>query len=371
VILADVDPGTRAVLERFGFDERRFAELQERVASGALSRESNVVRGTVTPVAAGDVSELPQPGTRGHDEAYEIGIEAVREGRVAHLVLAGGMATRFGGVVKAVVPALDGSSFLEITLGETARLGRELGVSVPVVLMTSFATDEVVRAHVAERGLGAPLVFNQFVAPRLEPDGTLFRGGDGKVSLYGPGHGDLVEALRTSGALDRLERSGVRQLVVANVDNLAARIDPAVVGMHLLAGRSLTLEVARAEGDVGGVPARVDGAPTMLEGPRVPAGFDAAAVGLVNTNTGIIDLDVLRAEHELGWLYVERQAEGRSAVQLERLYHELSVHVPANFLTVPRGGRSGRFLPVKTPDDLARVEADLRAVLALSTVAAG
>jgi UTP--glucose-1-phosphate uridylyltransferase len=368
-MLADVDPGTRAVLDRFGFDERRFAELQERVASGVLSRESNVVRGTVTPVVAGDVSQLPQRGTTAHDEAFAVGIEAVEKGRVAQLVLAGGMATRFGGVVKAVVPALDGRSFLEVTLGETARLGHELGVSVPVVLMTSFATDEVVRVHVAERGLGAPLVFNQFVAPRLEPDGTLFRGSDGRVSLYGPGHGDLVEALRTSGTLDRLERSGVRQLVVANVDNLGARIDPAVVGMHLLAGRPLTLEVARAEGDVGGVPARVDGTPTMLEGPRVPADFDAVAVGLVNTNTGIIDLDVLRAEHELGWLYVERQVEGRSAVQLERLYHELSVHVPANFLTVPRGGPSGRFLPVKTPEDLVRVEGDLRAVLRASTAA--
>ena len=40
--------------------------------------------------------------------------------------------------------------------------------------MTSFATDEAVRAHVAERQLGEPLFFTQTAAPRLRPDGSLF-----------------------------------------------------------------------------------------------------------------------------------------------------------------------------------------------------
>ena len=41
------------------------------------------------------------------------------------------MATRFGGVVKGVVEALDGHSFLSWKLGETARLGEALGVESP------------------------------------------------------------------------------------------------------------------------------------------------------------------------------------------------------------------------------------------------
>ena len=39
------------------------------------------------------------------------------------VVLAGGMATRFGGGVKAVAEAIDGRSFLEVKLGETAAAG--------------------------------------------------------------------------------------------------------------------------------------------------------------------------------------------------------------------------------------------------------
>jgi UTP--glucose-1-phosphate uridylyltransferase len=368
VSVDEIDSESRGVLERFGFDDSRFAALRRRIAVGDLNAASNVIDGDVEPIQQVDLTLLPEEGSAGADDGYVIGLDALRAGQVAHLVLAGGMATRFGGVVKAVVEALDGRSFLEITLDETARVGQAVGRPVPTVLMTSFATDEVIRAFIAERGLDEPLVFNQFVAPRLEPSGELFYGADGKVSLYGPGHGDLVEAIRTSGTVAELRRRGVRYVVIANVDNLGARIDPGVIGAHILAGRPLTLEVAPARGDVGGLPARVDGTLMMIEGPRLPSDFDVGATGLLNTNTGIVDLEVLAGEHDLTWLYVERQVDGRSAVQLERLYHELSARLPTTFLVVPRGGPYGRFLPVKSPPDLVSVQEDLRRLLARPTV---
>ena len=186
------------------------------------------------------------------------------------VVLAGGMATRFGGGVKAVAEAIDGRSFLEVKLGETARLGEALGVEIPVAVMTSFATDEVVRAHVAEKGLGDPLWFCQTAAPRVRPDGSVFLEEDGKASLYGPGHGDVLSTIRSSGTLAELQRRGVRTIVVSNVDNLGARLDPVVVGMHALAGTPLTVEVVAKGDDTGGAPARVDGHPQLLEAMRFP-----------------------------------------------------------------------------------------------------
>ena len=85
------------------------------------------------------------------------------------------MATRFGGVVKAVLPAVDSRSFLEAKFVQTATLERTLGVAIPIALMTSFATDEAIREHVRRRRLGSPLVFNQFVSLRLDPSGELFQ----------------------------------------------------------------------------------------------------------------------------------------------------------------------------------------------------
>jgi UTP--glucose-1-phosphate uridylyltransferase len=361
--MIDVDRETAVVLERFGFDEPLFETLRARVASGELSPESNLIRGSIEPPREDEITRLPAAGDPEYETTREAGLDALRRGEVAQVVLAGGMATRFGGVVKAVLVAVDGMSFLEAKLVQTSALERELGVTVPVALMTSFATDAAIREHVAERGLGEPLVFNQFVSVRLDASGDLFRDGEGKASLYAPGHGDLFSALRGSGTIGVLRDRGVRVVTVSNVDNLGARVDPMVVGAHVVSGRPLTCEVARKEGDMGGAPVRVDGRLQLVEGPRFPESFDQDLVPVFNTNTALFDLDALDAEYELTWLYVLKDVEGRRAVQLERLYHEVSAFVPTQYLEVPRRGPRGRFLPIKTPADLERAEHDLRVLV--------
>jgi UTP--glucose-1-phosphate uridylyltransferase len=358
--MIDVDRETAVILERFGFDEALFETLRARVASGELSLESNLIRGALEPPGDDDVARLPAPGDPEYDFTREAGLDVLRRGEVAQVVLAGGMATRFGGVVKAILTAVDGLSFLEAKLVQTGALERELGVAVPVALMTSFATDMEIREHVAERRLGEPLVFNQFVSLRLEASGELFRDAEGDPSLYAPGHGDLFPALRRSGMLDALRDRGVRLVTVSNVDNLGARVDPVVVGAHVRSGKLLTCEVARKEGDLGGAPVRVDGRLQLVEGPRFPPGFDQELVPVFNTNTATFHIDALDAAYDLSWLYVLKDVDGRPAVQLERLYHEVSAFVETQYLEVPRRGPRGRFLPIKTPADLEGAQDDLR-----------
>jgi UTP--glucose-1-phosphate uridylyltransferase len=162
----------------------------------------------------------------------------------------------------------------------------------------------------------------------------------------------------------------VRYLMLSNVDNLGARVDPAVVGMHLLGGRPMTLEVAAKEpGDAGGAPALVDGRLIHVEGPRFPPDFDQDRIRVFNCNSFIFDLDALDQEYALPWLYVEKEADGRRAVQLERLVNELTYFLDAQFLEVPRTGPRGRFFPIKAPSDLASSRPALRAMLATPLVA--
>jgi UTP--glucose-1-phosphate uridylyltransferase len=357
--LDEVDSATREILERFGFDAERFDILRGRVASGELTPVSNVLRGRIEPPEPGDVIPLPVAGDRGYEEAHAAGAAALRSGRIAHVVLAGGMATRFGGVVKAVVDVFPGRSFLDLALSATAALERSLGARIPTCVMSSFATDEVLREHVRGLPVPVPHVFPQLVSLRLEPDGSLFHDDDGQPSLYGPGHGDLFDALRLSGTLADLREAGVEHILVANVDNLGARVDPVVAGMHLLAARPYTAEVAQKEGDSGGAPARVDGVLRLVEGPCFPPDYDQEQLPVFNTNTGLIRLDAIAEPVELSWLVVRKQVDGRRAIQLERLYHELSALVPTTFLQVPRGGPQGRFFPVKEPADLERVRTEL------------
>jgi len=365
-VLDRVRPDLRALLGRYGFDPEQFETLRARVAVGTLSPETNIARGEVTPPRNEDLTRLPEPDAPAWAAARDAGLDAIRAGKVGQVVLAGGMATRFGGVVKGAVEALDGRSFLDWKLAETAELAERLDASIPVALMTSFATDEETHVHLSALNLPEPLWFSQFVSLRLTPEGDLFEEDDGSPSLYGPGHGDLLEALRASGTLARLRRAGVTLVCVSNVDNLGARIDPVVVGAHLLAGRRVTAEVATKEGDMGGAPARVDGRMMLLETTRFPPDFDHDSIPVFNTNTALIDVEALEQAYELTWLYVEKEVGGRKAVQLERLYHEITAFVPTTYLVVPRSGPRGRFFPIKTPDDLDESRERLRAMLSTS-----
>jgi UTP--glucose-1-phosphate uridylyltransferase len=362
MMLDELDAGTQALLDRYGFDATAFEELRGRVASGELSQASNVARGVVEPPEEDALVRLPEPGSTEWAELREAGLDAIRSGRVAQAVLAGGMATRFGGVVKGAVEALDGRSFLSWKLGETAALGAALGAEVPVVLMTSFQTDDETRAHVATLGVPEPLWFTQSVSLRLTEDGALFREA-GRPSPYAPGHGDLVSGIRTSGVLELLRRRGAEHVAVSNVDNLGARLDPVVVGAHVAAARPLSVEVAAKEGDLGGAPARVDGRLGLLEGPQFPPEFDQGRIRVFNTNSATVALDALVRDFELPWLHVLKQVDGRTAVQLERLYHQISWQLETTFLEVPRSGAHGRFFPIKEPEDLERSRGALRELL--------
>jgi len=323
------------ILDRYGFDERLFEELRARVASGELSPEANLVRGDLEPLQDEDLANLP-------DEA-----EPDFDG-VAVAVLNGGMATRFGGAVKGLVEAVDGVSFLEWKLRDAERAG------VPVVLMNSFATDEETREHLGDRD--DLIVFVQSVLLRLDPDGNVFPG----PSPYSPGHGDFA----VFAPVEQLRAAGIRTLMLSNVDNLGARPDPRVLAAHRAAGNALTVEVAAAEGDPGGAPVRVDGRPQIVEGFRFPPGFDPHALPVFNTNSLVIEVEALAERHPLTWFYVEKEVDGRRAVQLERLVNELSAFVPTTFLLVPRHGPRSRFVPVKTPEDLERSRPLLRELLA-------
>jgi UTP--glucose-1-phosphate uridylyltransferase len=269
---------------------------------------------------------------------------------VAAAVLNGGMATRFGGVVKGLVEAVDGASFLEWKLRDAEAAG------VPVVLMNSSATDEPTREFL--RGREDVITFTQSVSLRLNPDGTLFPG----PSPYSPGHGDFVEFA----PVDELRARGVRTLMLSNVDNLGARVDPRVLAAHRAGGNPLTVEVAPSEGDPGGAPVRVDGRPMVVESFRFPPEFDPSALPVFNTNNLVLDLEILGSRYPLTWLYVEKDVDGRTAVQLERLVSELSAFVPTTYVLVPREGPRSRFAPVKTPKDLEAARSLLRKLVATS-----
>jgi UTP--glucose-1-phosphate uridylyltransferase len=337
-------------IEGLALDRERLEGFADALARGVLGPEQNRVDGDPEPADREHVDQLEGFAAEERARYRETGEAALARGEVACCVLNGGMATRFGGAVKGIIEALDGRSFLELKLRQAQSSG-----PAPFVVMNSFATHRATGDFLASRGLtGEVHPFLQSVSLRLTPEGGLFRGDDGALSLYAPGHGDFPDAIRRSGTLDWLEERGVRTLMLSNVDNLGAGLDPVVVGYHLAHGKPLTSEVARAlPGDVGGAPAFVAGRLQVVEGFRFPADFDFARLVFLNTNTFLMSLALLREEHSLTWFFVEKTVDGRRAVQMERLVNELSSRVDTAYLATPRDGPEGRFFPTKTRADLA------------------
>jgi UTP--glucose-1-phosphate uridylyltransferase len=360
--LSELDPDTAAALEHWGFDRRRLLGWADHLLPG--DGASNRVRGEVTPPHADDIDELPD---RGSDEGRRLellGLEAIRRGELAMVVLAGGMATRMGGVVKALVEISPGLTFLDARLAEREHWSAVANAPLPLVLMTSYATDDPIREALGETLDGHRVdAFTQGVSLRLMPDGHLFRTADGQPSLHATGHGDLPDSMRGSGTLGRLMGEGVRVVWIANLDNLGAAIDPLVLGKHLDSGAQLTVEVVqKVQGDRGGSPFRVEGRPVILESFRVPEDVDEDAVGVFNTNTFLVDATRLRdLELDWTWFRVEKAVDGRPAIQFERLIGELTSALPSSFLLVPREGPESRFIPAKDHDEL---DANRRAITA-------
>lgn len=350
--LAALPADVRALLDRYGFDPARFRSLAEQVATG--SPDDNVVSGRLSAPGKDDVQRLPPAGPeRARLEAA--GQEALRLGQVALVVLAGGMATRMGSVVKALVEALPGKTFLDLRLAEIDHLRQAYGAAPPLWLMTSHSTHDPIRAALGARLDGERIsTFPQFLSLRLTPSGELFLEADGRPSEHSPGHGDLPEALQRSGLLSGFLARGGRVVMVTNLDNLGASLDPAIIGWHLAHGAAVTTEVVdKHPGDRGGIPVRLDDRLCVLEEFRIPRSFDPESVRVFNTNTFHFDARALE-RLDIPWTYfrVSKKVGGESVVQFERLINEVTSHLDSRYLLVPRSGTESRFLPVKDPAEL-------------------
>jgi len=366
-----------ALLREYGFDAARFAREQAEMKRGPEVFDRGRLTGTIEPVTG--LPKLFCDGRPGEEEWAELGRRALAQGEVACLILNGGLATRFGGGVKGVVPVLEQRSFLGLKLEDVRRARETFGKPIPVLLLSSFATRVDTERHLEEHGhFGLPCAqvqnLLQTISIRLDEQGEPFFDRLKKPHYYAPGHGEFFERLHDRHHFDWLRSQGIRYLVFSNGDNLGATVEPVVLGHHLQSGADVTIEVtekrrdANGAWDVGGSPARIDGEVRAVEGFRFPLGFCQDILPYLQANNLVFSLSALAEPLSLPRYPVKKTVDGLTCVGFEAVTCEATSllssdgqpRLRSNLVEVPRDGLYGRFLPVKSRDDLERIRPALR-----------
>jgi hypothetical protein len=333
------------LLRDLGFDGVYHDRIQADLRAGHIGLAQNRLPVNTT-------IEDPDPGILFHaagdsNSRYAaIGRDALAEGAVAVISLAGGVGSRWtkgAGVVKALNPfcRLGGErrSFIELHLAKSRRTGRLYGGLPPHVITTSYLTHGAIEEYLcAESNYGYPglllLSPGRNVGLRMVPTerdlrfaweetpqqtldeqaekvreslhATLIewarRSGEGSdytdnlplQCLHPVGHWYEVPNLLRNGVLARLlqERPKLRHLMVHNIDTAGADLDPELLGYHIEQKAAMTTEVIQRHlEDRGGGLAEVDGRVRLVEGLALPGEDVESRLSFYNSATYWIDID--------------------------------------------------------------------------------
>jgi UDP-N-acetylglucosamine/UDP-N-acetylgalactosamine diphosphorylase len=196
---------------------------------------------------------IPLPADSGErlewDRARVRGEEAIRSGKVAAFLVAGGQGSRLGfegpkGMFG--VGPVSGKSLFQIHAEKILKYSRKYGTSVPWLIMTSEANHEDTVAYLRDHGYFGldehdVIIFPQSMIPSMDSEGRLILEGPGRIFRNPDGHGGSLTALAHSGALAEMERRGVEIISYFQVDNPLVRIlDPVFIGFHVLRGADIS-----------------------------------------------------------------------------------------------------------------------------------
>ncbi|SDY41852.1 UTP--glucose-1-phosphate uridylyltransferase [Lachnobacterium bovis] len=207
-------------------------------------------RGTFSPIEAMELSEIEA----NKSSLKEKGLEAIKAGKVAAILLAGGQGTRLG---------FDKAKGM-FNIGETKELyifeqlinnmmdvTNDAGCFIPLYIMTSEKNDKDTREFFEEHnyfGYDKNFVkfFVQDMAPATDFEGNLLLESEDSLAMSPNGNGGWFNSLIKAGLDEELKAKGIEWLNVFGVDNVLQRIaDPVFVGATLESGCECASKVVR------------------------------------------------------------------------------------------------------------------------------
>ena len=263
----ELDEGQKAELLQ-QVEETDFSILQYMEHNNAAEEEKNI-----SPIAAMELDEV----TRRGEEFKKIGLEAVRQGKVAAVLLAGGMGTRLG--------SDDPKCMYDIGLTHPVYIMERLvsnlmdvvneagGIFVPFFIMTSDKNHDKTVSFMKKMnyfGYDPSMVFffKQEMAPAADYTGKVYMETKSRISTSPNGNGGWFLSMKRAGLIDKVHELGIEWLNTFAVDNVLQRIaDPVFVGATIASGSACGAKTVRkaAPDEKVGVMCLENGRPSIIE----------------------------------------------------------------------------------------------------------
>lgn len=239
-----------------------------------LKEENNFTasRGKFAPLGAVTINDIE----KNHEKYSEAGIKAIREGKVAAVLLAGGQGTRLGfdkpkgmfnvGINKELY-------IFQCLINNLMDVVKEAGEWVPLYIMTSEKNNDDTISFLEEKnyfGYNKEYVrfFVQDMAPSVDYNGRIYMESKSRISISPNGNGGWFSSLVRAGLLSEIKEKGIEWINVFAVDNVLQRIaDPLYVGAVICSGLQSGGKVVSKAGpdERVGVLCLEDGVPSIVE----------------------------------------------------------------------------------------------------------
>ena len=175
---------------------------------------------------------------------YEkLGKDAIKEGKLAAVTMAGGQGTRLGhkGPKGTYDIGLDShKSLFELLCDSLKEEGKKYGVTIPWFIMTSRENNkETVEFFEKNKYFGYQkdkniFFFIQGELPMVDTEGRILIGEDGLIKQAADGHGGIYESLVKTGMTEKMRELGIEWIFIGGVDNcLVKMVDPVLMGVAI------------------------------------------------------------------------------------------------------------------------------------------
>lgn len=242
------------------------------VLSNLDGNKENIARGTFEPLGAVTIDDI----SANSSEYIAIGTEAIKAGKAAAVLLAGGQGTRLGfdkpkGMFKIGVE--QELYIFQCLINNLMDVVKLTGTWIPLYIMTSEKNNKDTIDFFKEKnyfGYDPEYIrfFIQDMAPSVDFDGKILMESRSKISVSPNGNGGWFSSLVRAGLLNDIRSKGVEWINVFAVDNVLQRIcDPSFIGAVIKSGLqsgSKVVSKAAPEEKVG-VLCLEDGKPSIVE----------------------------------------------------------------------------------------------------------